>query len=102
MMRVFEPSINAAPRYSHLFRVVGARQVHLDETGAFEIGDAMGIVPCTVRVASRSHVAVGTALPAIRSRGRIEIDVAGARIRIESGVDHATLAMVLAAVRGDK
>ena len=46
--------------------------------------------------------AVGAALPAIRSRGRIEIDVAGARIRIESGVDHATLAMVLAAVRGDK
>jgi transposase len=40
------------------------------------------------------------ALPAVRSR--IEIDVAGARIRIESGVDHATLAMVLAAVRGDK
>jgi len=46
--------------------------------------------------------AVGPALPAIRSRGRIEIDVAGARIRFESGVDHATLAMVLAAVRGDK
>jgi transposase len=42
------------------------------------------------------------ALPAVRSRARIEIDVAGARIRIESGVDHATLAMVLAAVRGDK
>ena len=48
--------------------------------------------------------AVATALPAVRSRGRgrIEIDVAGARIRVESGVDHATLAMVLAAVRGDK
>jgi transposase len=44
----------------------------------------------------------GAALPAIRSRGRIEIDVAGARIRIESGVDYATLAMVLAVVRGDK
>ena len=42
------------------------------------------------------------ALPAVRSRGRIEIDVAGARIRIENGVDHATLAMVLSAVRGDK
>jgi hypothetical protein len=41
-------------------------------------------------------------LPAVRSRGRIEIDIAGARIRVESGVDHATLAMVLAAVRGDK
>jgi hypothetical protein len=46
--------------------------------------------------------AVGAALPAIRSRGRIEIDVAGTRIMIESGVDHATLAIVLAAVRGDK
>jgi hypothetical protein len=42
------------------------------------------------------------ALPAVRSRARIEIDIAGARIRIESGVDHATLAIVLAAVRGDK
>jgi transposase len=46
--------------------------------------------------------AVAAALPAVRSRARIEIDVAGVRIRIESGVDHATLAMVLAAVRGDK
>ena len=41
--------------------------------------------------------AAATALPAARSRGRIEIDIAGARIRVESGVDHATLAMVLAA-----
>jgi transposase len=41
-------------------------------------------------------------LPAVRSRGRIEIDVAGARIRVESGVDQATLAIVLAVVRGDK
>jgi transposase len=46
--------------------------------------------------------AVAMALPAVRSRGRIEIDIAGARIRVESGVDQATLAMVLAAVRGDK
>jgi transposase len=46
--------------------------------------------------------AMAMTLPAVRSRGRIEIDIAGARIRIESGVDHATLAMVLAAVRGDK
>ena len=46
--------------------------------------------------------AAATALSAARSRGRIEIDIAGARIRVESGVDHATLAMVLAAVRGDE
>ena len=46
--------------------------------------------------------ALATALPVVRSRGRIEIDIAGARIRVESGVDRATLAMVLATVRGDK
>jgi len=45
---------------------------------------------------------VATPLPALRSRARIEIDIAGARIRVENGVDHATLAMVLAAVRGDE
>jgi len=38
------------------------------------------------------------ALPAARSRGRIEIDIAAAKSGIESGVDQATLAMVL----GDK
>jgi transposase len=46
--------------------------------------------------------AVAAALPTVRSRARIEIDIAGARIRIENGVDHATLVMVLAAVRGAK
>ena len=46
--------------------------------------------------------AMAMTLPAVRSRGRIEIDIAGARIRIDSGVDQATLVMVLAAVRGDK
>jgi Transposase zinc-binding domain len=51
---------------------------------------------------SADPVAVATALPAVKSRGRIEIDVAGARIRVENGVDRATLAMVLAAVRGDR
>src|SRR5260370_1224606 len=45
--------------------------------------------------------AVATALPAVTGRGRIEIDVAGARIRVENGVDQVTLSMVLAAVRGD-
>ena len=44
--------------------------------------------------------AMATTLPAMRSRARIEIDIAGARIRVENGVDRATLATVLAAVRG--
>jgi transposase len=51
---------------------------------------------------SAAPAALATALPVVRSRGRIEIDIAGARIRVESGVDRATLAMVLATVRGDK
>jgi integrase/recombinase XerD len=36
------------------------------------------------------------------SHGRIEIEVCGARIRVEPGVDAATLATVLSAVRGDR
>lgn len=57
-----------------------------------------------VKVASEPHGpdAVTATLPAVRGRGRIEIEVAGARVRVESGVDQATLAMVLAVVRGDK
>jgi transposase len=46
--------------------------------------------------------AVAITLPAVRSRGRIEIDIAGARIRVDSDIDQAALVMVLAAVRGDK
>ena len=68
---------------------------------AVKIDTVASLSDGAARHSAESH-AVGAALPAIRSRGRIEIDVAGARIRIESGVDHATLAMVLAAVRGDK
>ena len=35
-------------------------------------------------------------------RGRIEIEVCGARIRVEPGVDMATLSTVLSAVRGGR
>jgi transposase len=57
-----------------------------------------------VKVASEAPgpEVVTATLPAVRGRGRIEIDVAGARVRVESGVDQATLAVVLAVVRGDK
>ena len=50
---------------------------------------------------SAEPAAVAKALAAVRGRGRIEIDIAGARIRVENGVDQVTLSMVLAAVRGD-
>ncbi len=48
---------------------------------------------------SAEPAAVATALAAVRGRGRI--DIAGARIGVENGVDQVTLSMVLAAVRGD-
>ena len=64
--------------------------------------DEVALVSTEATPYSEKPNAAATALPAARSRGRIEIDIAGARIRVESGVDHATLAMVLAAVRGDK
>jgi hypothetical protein len=64
--------------------------------------DAVASVSSDVRPYSAELDAMATALPAVRSRGRIEIDIAGARIRVETGVDQATFAMVLAAVRGDK
>jgi transposase len=64
--------------------------------------DAVTAAPTDGPQYSADPVAVATALPAVKSRGRIEIDVAGARIRVENGVDGATLAMVLAAVRGDR
>ena len=64
--------------------------------------DTVAAVSNDARQYSAEPDAVAAALPAVRSRARIEIDVAGVRIRIESGVDHATLAMVLAVVRGEK
>ena len=64
--------------------------------------DTVAMVSNDARGYSAEPDAMAAALPAVRSRGRIEIDVAGARIRVENGVDYATLAMVLAAVRGDK
>ena len=64
--------------------------------------DEVALVSTEATPYSEKPNAAATALPAARSRGRIEIDIAGARIRVESGVDHATLAMVLAAVRGGK
>jgi transposase len=64
--------------------------------------DAAAAAPTDGPQYSADPVAVATALPPVKSRARIEIGVAGARIRVESGVDGATLAMVLAAVRGDR
>jgi transposase len=42
------------------------------------------------------------ALPAGQFRGRIEIEVSGARIRVEPGVDPTTLSTVLSALRGGR
>jgi transposase len=79
----------------------GAGQEPGQSFAAVKIDTVAAVSNDAGRYSAESDV-VATALPAVRGRGRIEIDIAGARIRVESGVDHATLAMVLAAVRGDK
>ncbi len=43
-----------------------------------------------------------TALPAGQLRGGVEIEVSGARIRVEPGVDPTTLSTVLSVLRGDR
>jgi transposase len=79
----------------------GGGQEPVQSFAAVKIDTVPAVSNDAAGYSAESDVAA-TALPAVRSRGRIEIDIAGARIRVESGVDHATLAMVLAAVRGDK
>jgi transposase len=78
----------------------GASQKPQQSFAAVRI-DGETSAPAASRPSSEADT-VAMALPAVRTRGRIEIDIAGARIRVEAGVDQATLAMVLAAVRGDK
>jgi transposase len=43
-----------------------------------------------------------TALPAGGLRGGVEVEVSGARIRVERGVDPTTLSTVLSVLRGDR
>jgi transposase len=69
---------------------------------------APGFVP--VRIASEGSAAAAgdpgfvaaAALPAGQPRGVIEIEVSGARIRVEPGVDTTTLTTVLSALRGGR
>ena len=42
------------------------------------------------------------ALPAGQLRGGVEVEVSGARIRVEPGVDPTTLSTVLSVLRGDR
>jgi transposase len=43
-----------------------------------------------------------TAWAGVRCRGAIEIELSGARIRVNPGVDATTLATVLSALRGGR
>ena len=65
-----------------------------------------GFVPIRVEPAGLPRAAAHACLevtPAVdRCHGGIEIEMCGARIRVEPGVDAATLLTVLSAVRGDQ
>ncbi len=54
------------------------------------------------RVASAQMRALEIAAPPAKLAGVIEIEVSGARIRVEPGVELATLSTVLSALRGDR
>jgi len=63
-----------------------------------------GFVPVRVEPAGlpreAAHARLEVTPAADGCRGRIEIEMCGARIRVEPGVDAATLLRVLSAVRG--
>ena len=53
-------------------------------------------------VAAAANTRQEMALPAGQRRGAIEIEVSGARVRVEPGVDPTTLSTVLSALRGGR
>jgi transposase len=64
-----------------------------------------GFVPVRIEAAGlprASHASLEATPTGDRCHGRIEIEMCGARIRVEPGVDAATLLTVLSAVRGDQ
>jgi transposase len=71
-----------------------------------QVATMPGFVPVRIETAGLPRVAhaapaeVASAMD--RGHSRIEIEVCGARIRVETGVDAATLWAVLSAVRGDQ
>jgi transposase len=67
---------------------------------ASEGGPATAVEPG--RVAAASTRLQEMASPAGPLRGMIEIEVSGARIRVEPGVDSTTLSTVLSALRGGR
>jgi transposase len=86
--------------WRHQLSRTGASQKPQQSFAAVRIDGETSVLEAS-RNSSESDT-VARAVPVVRTRGRIEIDIAGARIRVETGVDQATLAMVLAAVRGDR
>lgn len=68
--------------------------VRIASEGSPAMADAPG------RVAAVETTAREMASPSGQFRGEIEIEVSGARIRVEPGVDATTLSTVLSALRG--
>jgi transposase len=65
------------------------------ESGPATAGDLDRLPPAQTRL-------LEMASPPAKFRGAIEIEVSGARIRVEPGVDPATLSTVLSALRGHR
>ena len=84
----------------------GWRKAYLKSCGDDQVDREGGPAPATllpVEVVSSAVPAAGSIAPTHRagnSLGSIEIEVAGARVRVRGAVDEASLRSVLAALRG--
>ncbi len=110
----FEPGVNISEVARRHGVVRSLLTVWRHKFAAAAGARALGFVP--VRIGSETHSppvgervqfssAERVSLPdrassAVGSRGAIEIELSGARIRVEPGADAATLAAVLSALRG--
>jgi transposase len=109
----FEPGVNISEVARRHGVVRGLLTVWRHKFGAAAGARASGFVPVRIGgekhlpgVGERAHFAAAERLSpegassAVGSRGVIEIELSGARIRVEPGVDATTLAAVLSALRG--
>lgn len=103
----FEPDANISEVARHNGVARGLLTVWRRQIAAAVAGKAPSFVPIQIGVESRGGTAgelepLEIAAPATKLCGVIEIEVSGARIRVEPGVELATLSTVLSALRGER
>ncbi len=103
----FEPDANISEVARRNGVARGLLTVWRRQIAAAVAGKAPSFVPIQIGAESRGGTAgelepLEIAAPATKLCGVIEIEVSGARIRVEPGVELATLSTVLSALRGER